>query len=148
MCETTSVTWRFLQPLLKRFSRKPIYVPNLDLYTFSTIVLLNVLEYKTAFRVYLAPRAAEIWPGAVIKMVEMSFSYVSTCTVPMVGAKGNLFKFTFKVLADSNNDVICWSYTILDRQKIGDLSFCEMTKKDRLNLSRCRKKYRPLGRCN
>ena len=40
MCETTSVTWRFLQPLLKRFSRYPIYVPNLDLYTFSTAVVL------------------------------------------------------------------------------------------------------------
>jgi hypothetical protein len=40
LCETTSVTWRFLQPFLKRFSRKPIYVPNLEHVTFST-----VLEY-------------------------------------------------------------------------------------------------------
>jgi hypothetical protein len=84
--------------LLKRFSRKPIYVPNLDLYTFSTIVLLNVLEYKTAFRVYLAPRAAEIWPGAVIKMVALSLSYVSTCTVPMVGAKGKFFKIYIRAM--------------------------------------------------
>jgi hypothetical protein len=41
LCETTSVTWRFLQPFLKRFSRKPIYVPNLDLFTFSTTKLLK-----------------------------------------------------------------------------------------------------------
>jgi hypothetical protein len=35
LCETTSVTWRSLQPFPKRFSRKPIYVPNMYMFTFS-----------------------------------------------------------------------------------------------------------------
>jgi hypothetical protein len=39
LCETTSVTWRLLQPFLKRFSRYPIYVPNLDMFTFSTALV-------------------------------------------------------------------------------------------------------------
>jgi hypothetical protein len=40
LCETTSVTWRFLQPLLKRFSRCPICVVNFCQYTFGTAVQL------------------------------------------------------------------------------------------------------------
>jgi hypothetical protein len=38
VCETMSVTWRFLQPFLKRFSRGPICVINLFKFTFSTAV--------------------------------------------------------------------------------------------------------------
>jgi len=36
LCETTSVTWRFLQPLLERFSRCPICGANFYRITFST----------------------------------------------------------------------------------------------------------------
>jgi hypothetical protein len=63
LCETTSVTWRFLQPFLKRFSWCPICGANLYQCTFSmcmTMVLpvffflcIHVLRYDVQHQVPL-----------------------------------------------------------------------------------------------
>jgi hypothetical protein len=71
LCETTSVTWRSLQPFLKRFSRKPIYVPILELY---------IELYTFLVRSYILSR---VLPAGLARMEIVPFRTVRFETTPI-----------------------------------------------------------------
>jgi hypothetical protein len=58
LCETTSVTWRFIQPFLKRFSRCPICVPNFFIFTFSRAVQRSTGNHEHAWKLC---RTFKLW---------------------------------------------------------------------------------------